>query len=731
MRALSGLSFVLYDMCNNSCMLFAGKYASLSRCTYCRHPRFRSNKKPFKQFHYLPFIPQVQALYSNTISAKTMRYRHDHHDDNTFREDGRISDVYDSVLYRNLRRSEWENVICIGLIPGPRKPKNFNSFMWVYSEELKHAARGVSTYDAEEDALFPLHIYAPLGSGDMPAVASAFSCTKNHNAKRPCRFCPIEAVPIKTQVRKKKKNPIHYVPMTRPPNYAPNSLDPGNLPTISHAEFVHRAKLVDHAPTVSDRNELSQLYGINTTPILASVPGVSFPYSFPFDFMHLLENLLKNYVKLISGDFKGLKGGRETYILPNKVWKEIGAATVAANATIPASFGRRIPNIAEDRTYFTAEAYLVWFTLYAPIILRNRFSRPKYYNHFMLLVGIINRCLAIVTTREERAALRRDILAWYAEYEQIFYQFTASRLPACLITVHAWLHVVDLIEQSGPLWGYWCWVMERYCSRLLRAVSSRKYPYASLNRRILETQSLLAIRNSFNLQDALPRYTVAHQSRTQESWEDEEKSQYSDLKLVGPSRILRLDEDKLDSLKKRIAVHIMTRNGVANRSLVLSSLPQKILQWSKIQIKDGDIVSSLHGDNRQEENQRTANFCQYELLVDALARNHDVAPVLDGKTFFGEVERIFLMQLSRNPKLNQPKDEIIILLDIHSCITHTEAHGFFEYERYGSREVVDGSALRAVVGRIRQGAGWTFVRRPGVFEHATYAYEDEDTLSDD
>ncbi|KAG8959011.1 hypothetical protein FRC00_002067 [Tulasnella sp. 408] len=402
--------------------------------------------------------------------------------------------------------------------------------------------------------------------------------------------------------------------MIRPPGYPPNPLTPQNLQTISHSEFLHHAALVDHARTVSDRNELAQLYGINTRPILSSVPGIQFPFSFPFDFMHLLENQMKNYVKLISGDFKEFKGGREAYILPAKVWKQIGAATVAANLTIPASFGRRIPNIAEDRTYFTAEAYLVWFTLYAPILLRNRFSRPKYYKHLTLFVDIVNKLLSIDTNREERAKLRRDILTWYAEYKQIFYQFDASRLPACLITVHAWLHLIDLMEQSGPLWGYWCWVMERYCSRLLRA-------------------------------------TTAHNSRVLDAWEDEEHAQYSDLKLIVPSRILQLNQDELRSLKKRIAVHVMTRNGVTSRSLVLSCLPDKILQWSQIQIKDGDIVSSLYGDNRKEDNQRNANFCQYELLVDTLARDRNVAPVLNRKIFFGEVERIFLMKLPKNPAL--------------------------------------------------------------------------------
>ncbi|KIO23575.1 hypothetical protein M407DRAFT_47359, partial [Tulasnella calospora MUT 4182] len=64
---------------------------------------------------------------------------------------------------------------------------------------------------------------------------------------------------------------------------------------------------------------------------------------------------------------------------------------------------------------------------------------------------------------------------------RIFYQYDATRLVACLLTVHAWIHIPDIIEKSGPLWAYWSWVMERFCGRLSRTISSRKWPYSSLN----------------------------------------------------------------------------------------------------------------------------------------------------------------------------------------------------------------------------------------------------------
>lgn len=81
------------------------------------------------------------------------------------------------------------------------------------------------------------------------------------------------------------------------------------------------------------------------------------------------------------------------------------------------AFGRQIPNIAEDRSFFTAEAYLVWATLYAPILLRDRLP-GKYYRHFKLFLSVLARCMQFSTTLAERNTLRADVKKWYAQYER-------------------------------------------------------------------------------------------------------------------------------------------------------------------------------------------------------------------------------------------------------------------------------------------------------------------------
>jgi hypothetical protein len=468
MNTLSGLTPKAYDCCLNSCACFVGPLADATSCPYCKTSRFHPDNTPVNRFCYVPILPQVQALYGGMTSALSMRYRSLHHDDNDDTYPYTITDIYDSKQYRYLRQASivldnrtlphkyfedprdvllismtdgfqlfkrgkhttWplifinanldpafryhmDNVICAGLIPGPKKPRDFDSFMFVVTEELQHAAIGVRTYDAVDDEMFDLRVFSPYGCGDMPAVATVYTGGKHHNAKVPCRCCPIQGVRMQNS-----NNRIHYLPIQRPPDYPPSGLAAIQLPLRTHVEYLRQAKQVDLAGTTTESDALAKQFGINRTPITARIPGVRFPWSFPFDFMHLLENMLENYTLLISGEFKGLDAGHEDYILPKHVWDEIGVATVTGNHTIPSAFGRSIPNIAQDRTFFTAEAYLVWWTLFAPILLRDRFSHQKYYTHFTLFLSIINQCLDFQSTRSQRDQLRHNIAKWYSEYEE-------------------------------------------------------------------------------------------------------------------------------------------------------------------------------------------------------------------------------------------------------------------------------------------------------------------------
>lgn len=763
-QALSSISLVKYHCCPNSCICYVGAYANRQQCHHCNAPRFKPDGTPAKLFHYLPIIPQIKALYAGRASASRMRYRSEHHDDNIDDENGTIDDVYDSELYKRLHESyaivhgrvqpfkyfqdprdvfltgmtdgfqvfkkgkhtAWPliyinnnlspaeryklgNIICVGLIPGPRKPKEHDSFMYVVVEDLAKAALGTPAYDAYDDCMFTLRIFGPLKCGDIPAMASAYTGGKHHGAKHPCRACPIQGIRITGT-----NNLSHYLPLQRPPDYPPQPYSLATLPLRTHSEYLRQAKEVDDAPTQTERKRLSQLYGINHTPITAMIPGITFPFSFPYEFMHLLEGSIKNYVELFCNAFKSLGDGVESFVITDSVWKEIGALTVKANATMPASFGRRIPNIAEDRTYMTAEGYMVWATMYAPILLRGRFRQERYYLHWIKFVSIIERCVQLSSTALQRQELRALIHEWYTEYERcvrfqdlrsqlalncgsyflinrIFYQYSPERLPACVLVFHAWIHLVDMIENSGPLWAYWTWAMERYCGLLSRAVSSRKHPYSSLNRRILEIQTLHSIRNMYDLDKRLPIYTTMYASEPPPSYYD--PVNYPDLTLLHPQSTISFARDGLLDLRHRIAIHLATRYKVNVATASQAILPS-VIQWGRVRIEDSDVVYSNLGYSRKEENRRDATFIQYELLVDIHARRRAVEPEFE-------------------------------LMDVKTCNVARDPYGFFEYTTYGSSEVVDGSSLRALVGRIMDRGKWVFVRRTGVVEHAEFDEDDD------
>lgn len=470
MADLTGIAPITYHCCRNSCICYVGAYANAQSCHHCSAPRFKPDGTPAKLFHYLPILPQIKALYAGGISAAQMRYRSEHHDDYLEDEEGQeyISDIYDSALYRKLRDSfvtvngrifpykyfqdprdvyltgmtdgfqlfkkgrhtAWPlifvnnnlppalryktwNVICVGLIPGPRKPKEHDSFMYVVAEDLAKAAIGTRAYDAVDRCMFTLRVYGPLKCGDMPAVASAYSGGKHPGAEHPCRICPIQGIRIVDT-----NNLSYYLPITRPPEYPPLPYTIETLPNRSHTQYLEQAREIEQARTLTERKRLSQLYGINHTPVSSRIPGITFPWSFPFDFMHLLENMFKNYISLFAGDFKHLGDGSEPFSIVPHIWREIGTATVKANATIPSSFGRSIPNVAEERAYMTAESHLVWGTLYAPILLRGRFMHDRYYLHWRKFIFIVERCIGFSSNAAERLQLRHDIREWYTEYER-------------------------------------------------------------------------------------------------------------------------------------------------------------------------------------------------------------------------------------------------------------------------------------------------------------------------
>ena len=460
-RSLAGFQPVRYSCCINSCVCFVGPYEDLTECPNCKEARFKANGKPRKYFDYIPIIPRLQAMSANSAQAEKMRYRANH-----VHEPGVIRDVFDGSHYQSLldtivpgdednpffyfsdgrdialglstdgfapfkRRDKtcWPIILfnynlppeirfqkkyCIHIatIPGPKKPWDWDSFCWPLFQELNQLELGVKAFDAISQTLFLLHAYLILVFGDIPAVALVMRM-KGQNAIKPCRICNIKGIRFNSRT--------NYVPLRRDkiPGATPRRYSPSNLPIRTHEEIMNQARDIEMAPNKATHERLAKEHGIKGIPMLSSISSISFPSSFPFDFMHLIwENLIPNLIEFWTGEFKDLDHEDEGYFIEQHIWNEIGTATAASKATIPAAFGAPVPNIATKNCPMSAEMYANWTLFIAPIVLCGRFKSAQYYQHFMRLVELLKLCLAFEISEEMLNQIDEGFRLWVEGYEK-------------------------------------------------------------------------------------------------------------------------------------------------------------------------------------------------------------------------------------------------------------------------------------------------------------------------
>jgi hypothetical protein len=458
-KFLSGVEPVSYECCINSCCCYTGPYTELTQCPYCGEARKTGRGDPRKIYSYISIIPRLVNLYRNPTVADTLQYRHNYKS-----SPDSIGDVFDGEHYHHLCRTQvtvggvpvghkffsqptdialglstdgfgpfkrrkhtcWPiilflynfppeirthlaKIFYVGLIPGPKAPKDFDSFLLPLVEELIKLARGVPAFDARHNRMFMLFVYLIFCFGDMPAVAKLLRL-KGHNAISPCRACRILGIRDTESGSR-----THYTPLHRPDG---KSYDPHNLPLRTHDEFLRQAIQVAMAPSNVEEENRAKFFGIHGVPLLSTVSSLSIPASFPHDFMHLLENVIPCLIALWTGSYKSIDAGVERYEIHKTVWEAIGEACAMSGRTIPSSFGCRVPNVATERHHFIAESWILFATLLGPVLLRQRFTEPAYYQHFIAFVKLIDLCVKKEICFVELDTIRKGFADWVLEYER-------------------------------------------------------------------------------------------------------------------------------------------------------------------------------------------------------------------------------------------------------------------------------------------------------------------------
>ncbi|KAG9078254.1 hypothetical protein FRC06_008453, partial [Ceratobasidium sp. 370] len=221
LRLLTQLELSAYDCC---------KYQDSDQCPFCHEARYNARGNPRRFYRYTPLIAQLHASFQQKELARKLGYRvkaerrfdpevfEDIFDGNNYRtlrqtllcpdSDYRFFDNPQDLalgistdgfsLFKNWRRiqNRIDNVICVGVIPGPKQCKDLNSFLVPLLKELLALEEGVEMggFVPGEDAPhnFILHAFLILSFGDIPAVAKML-LIKGHNTTLPIDELPMRS----------------------------------------------------------------------------------------------------------------------------------------------------------------------------------------------------------------------------------------------------------------------------------------------------------------------------------------------------------------------------------------------------------------------------------------------------------------------------------------------------------------------------------------------------------
>ncbi|KAJ7136243.1 hypothetical protein C8R46DRAFT_1322470 [Mycena filopes] len=440
--------------------------------------------------------------------------------------------------------------------------------------------------------------------------------------------------------------------------------------------------------------------------------------------MHLIwENLMKNLTLLWTGEFKGVDEGGGEYELAKAVWEAIATQTASASDTIPSAYGSRVPNIAKDRPNVSAEMWSFWTLYLGPVLLRRKFRNVKYYRHFIALVRLLNICLQFEITAAEIEDVRTGFISWVKVYESEYFQKDVDRMSLCPLTIHALLHIADGIVFCGPVWCYWAFPMERYCGSVQPGIRSRRFPWASMDRYVLEIAQLTQIKTLYNVARELS--LTAARGLPQGSLSD---PAYPTCILLPP----RTPQRPATSQLKSIAAALSTRSK-ATMVQVNSALRDAVIEeWGKVRRIDSDEGDTMRSCSLGSvaEDSRDSTHVRYEVLVDKNARSKKKAEDFELRTFYGQLTHIYRIHFPRPClELQQQHPTTYILAAVRACVLTPDDRDLAGldihfYTRSGALDVVDITSLQALVGRVQIPGGWAIIDRSGALARAQWLAEE-------
>ena len=336
------------------------------------------------------------------------------------------------IVIQNLPRElryKTENIILIGIIPGPREPKLvMNSYLAPLVDELQELWKGVeievphSVYGFDS-----VTIRAALScvSCDLPAVRKVCGFY-GHMATKGCSKClhsfTVSGIGSRT-------------------DYSGYDRETWELRTKSkHLEVCRQ---FCSANTLAAQNELGSTHGLRYSVL------VELPYFDPIR-MHVVDPMHN----LLLGTAKhALQTWIDLGLLSPSSFERIEERVHGLSS--PRESGRLPAKISASFAGFTADQWRNWTTIFSAVALKGVLPHAHYVCWLLFVKACSMLCTRII--RKDYVATADMFLIQYCKQVQQLYG-----PEVCTPNMHMHLHLKECLHDYGPVYSFWCFAYERY-----------------------------------------------------------------------------------------------------------------------------------------------------------------------------------------------------------------------------------------------------------------------------
>ena len=322
-------------------------------------------------------------------------------------------------------RNKPENVMLVGLIPGPQEPKHdLNSFLGPCVNDLLKLWDGVELNISPNQCRKKIRCALLCVSCDLPAGRKVCGFL-GHNARLGCSRCLKE-----------------FSGTVGSMNYSGFARDT----FVARTGTEHKTQSLQtlNAQTQTERDRLESTSGCRYS-VLSCLPYFDAPRMLVVDPMHnLFLGSAKHYMKSI--------------FLKNDILSDVDFASIQERIDaflLPADVGRIPYKINTGFASFTADQWKNWTVYFSMIVLRDHLHTDIYYcwQCFVLACRVLSSKIISVEQLKLGDAL---LMAFCRRTETLF--------GAAYIThnMHMHCHLRACIEDYGPIHGFWLYAFERY-----------------------------------------------------------------------------------------------------------------------------------------------------------------------------------------------------------------------------------------------------------------------------